>query len=123
MISLAPALLILYVRRNVPESPAWNREHVRTGTVLNVLRRDWKLALYAILLMTAFNFFSHGTQDVYPTFLQVQHKFDTHTAGNIAIVYNIGAILGGWVFGFWSQSLGRRRAMIVAALLSIPAAY
>ena len=123
LVGIVPALLILYIRRTVPESPGWSSAHARTGTVLAVLKKHWALALYAIALMTAFNFFSHGTQDIYPTFLQVQHKFDVHTTGNITIVYNIGAILGGWTFGLWSQSLGRRRAMIVAALCAIPAAY
>ena len=123
MVGIVPALLILYIRRNVPESPGWSREHARTGTVLNVLRKHWALALYAILLMTAFNFFSHGTQDAYPTFLQVQHKFDAHTTGNIAIIYNIGAILGGWTFGLWSQPFGRRRTIVVASLLAIPVTW
>lgn len=123
MVGILPALLILYIRRHVPESPGWSREHAKTGTIFNVLARHWRLAIYAILLMTAFNFFSHGTQDAYPTFLQVQHHFDTHTTGNIAIIYNIGAILGGWTFGLWSQSLGRRRTIIIAALLSIPVTW
>ncbi len=120
LVGLAPALLVFYIRRSVPESPAWRREHVATGTVWNVLRRDWKLALYAILLMTAFNFFSHGTQDLYPTFLQVQHKFGHATVSAIAITYNIGAMLGGLTFGFLSQRLGRRRTIVTAALLAIP---
>ncbi|HEY4113937.1 MAG TPA: MFS transporter [Rhizomicrobium sp.] len=123
VIGIVPALLILYIRRHVPESPGWSREHAKTGTVFNVLKQHWQLAIYAILLMTAFNFFSHGTQDIYPTFLQVQHHFDVHTTGNIAILYNIGAILGGLVFGLWSQSLGRRRAIVIASLLAIPAAW
>ena len=123
LVGIAPALLILYIRRHVPESPGWSRAHAETGTVFNVLRKHWALALYAIALMTAFNFFSHGTQDAYPTFLQVQHKFDAHTTGNIAIVYNIGASLGGWTFGIWSQSFGRRRTIIVASLLAIPVAW
>src|SRR6201999_4580564 len=123
LIGIVPALLILYIRRHVPESPGWSVEHARTGTVLNVLQKHWLLALYAIVLMTAFNFFSHGTQDAYPTFLQVQHHFDVHTTGNIAILYNIGAILGGWTFGIWSQSFGRRRTIVVAALLAVPVAY
>jgi SHS family lactate transporter-like MFS transporter len=123
LIGVIPALLILYIRRHVPESPGWSRDHAKTGTLFNVLRTHWQLAIYAILLMTAFNFFSHGTQDIYPTFLQVQHHFDAHITGNIAIVYNIGAILGGLTFGLWSQTLGRRRTIIVASLLAIPAAY
>jgi SHS family lactate transporter-like MFS transporter len=123
LIGIIPALLILYIRRNVPESPGWSTRHAETGTVLNVLRKHWQLAIYAIALMTAFNFFSHGTQDIYPTFLQVQHHFDVATTGNIAILYNIGAIIGGWTFGLWSQSFGRKRTIIVASLLAIPAAY
>jgi SHS family lactate transporter-like MFS transporter len=123
MIGFLPALLVLYIRRHVPESPGWNRERARSETVLGTLRKHWRLALYAIVLMTAFNFFSHGTQDIYPTFLQVQHGFDARATGTIAIIYNVGAILGGWTFGLWSQQLGRRRAIVVAALLAIPVTY
>ena len=123
MVSLVPALLVLYIRSGVAESPAWMPAHAKTGTVMNVLKRDWKIALYAILLMTAFNFFSHGTQDLYPTFLQVQHKFSPHIVGMIAVTYNIGAMLGGLTFGFLSQSLGRRRTIIIAALLALPMVY
>jgi SHS family lactate transporter-like MFS transporter len=123
MVSAVPALLVLYIRKAVPESPGWNAERARAATLLTVLRAHWRVALYGIVLMTAFNFFSHGTQDVYPTFLREQHKLDTQTTGTIAIIYNIGAILGGWVFGAWSQSLGRRRTIITAAALSVPVAY
>jgi SHS family lactate transporter-like MFS transporter len=123
MLSLVPAVLVLYIRRHVPESPGWTAERARSSTVLRTLREHWKLALYAVLLMTAFNFFSHGTQDLYPTFLRVQHGYDAHTIGSIAIIYNIGAILGGWTFGIWSQRLGRRRTIVIAALLAIPVTY
>ncbi|MGN6516392.1 MAG: MFS transporter [Rhizomicrobium sp.] len=123
MVGVVPALLILYIRRHVPESPGWSTEHARTGTVFAVLKRHWQLAIYAILLMTAFNFFSHGTQDIYPTFLQVQHHFDPHVTGIIAVIYNIGAIVGGLTFGLWSQRVGRKRAIVVASLLAIPVTY
>ncbi|MGZ5923048.1 MAG: MFS transporter [Rhizomicrobium sp.] len=123
MIGILPAVLILYIRRNVPESPGWDRERASAATIVNVLARHWQLALYAILLMTAFNFFSHGTQDLYPTFLQKQHHFDHTTVSTIAVLYNVGAILGGLSFGAVSQSLGRRRTMIVAALLALPAIW
>ncbi|HEY1898461.1 MAG TPA: MFS transporter [Steroidobacteraceae bacterium] len=123
VIGFLPAMLVLYIRRHVPESPLWQAERVRSMSVVQTLRRHWALAIYAIVLMTAFNFFSHGTQDIYPTFLQVAHHFDAHTTGAIAIVYNIGAILGGWTFGMWSQRIGRRRAMTIAALLAIPMTY
>jgi SHS family lactate transporter-like MFS transporter len=71
-------------------------------------------------LMTAFNFFSHGTQDLYPTFLQQQRHFSSGTVGAIAVLYNIGAILGGLTFGTLSQYLGRRRAILTAALCALP---
>ena len=70
--------------------------------------------------MFAFNSFSHGTQDLYPTFLQKDHKFAPQTVGLIAIIANIGALLGGICFGTWSEKIGRRRAIVIAALLSIP---
>ncbi len=123
VIGFAPALLVLYIRRHVPESPAWRPQAAHSATILKTLRRHWPLALFAIALMTAFNFFSHGTQDVYPTFLKTTFHFNARTTGTIAIVYNIGAILGGWTFGMWSQRIGRRRAIIIAALLAIPVTY
>ena len=123
VIGFLPALLVLYIRRHIPESPAWRRETARSGSILKTLGRHWPLALFAIVLMTAFNFFSHGTQDRYPTFLQVTYHFNARTTGTIAIIYNIGAILGGWTFGIWSQRIGRRRAMMIAALLAIPVTY
>ncbi|MGO4126659.1 MFS transporter [Inquilinus sp. YAF38] len=123
MIGVLPALLVLYIRRSVPESPSWTE--TRTASVgislLDTVRRHWRLGIYAILLMTAFNFFSHGTQDIYPTFLKVQHGMGPHEVSLIAIVYNIGAILGGIGCGVLSERFGRRRVIVVAALLALPA--
>ena len=123
MVGALPALLVLYIRRYVPESPGWNAQRARQGNILTVLARHWGTALYAIVLMTAFNFFSHGTQDIYPRFLQGQHGFSVHEVTTIAIIYNIGAIVGGWTFGLWSQSLGRRRMIMIGAVLSLPVVY
>ncbi|HTY49732.1 MAG TPA: MFS transporter [Steroidobacteraceae bacterium] len=120
LVGFLPALLVLYIRRHVPESPGWDRERARAADLATTLRRHWRLAIYVVLLMTMFNFFSHGTQDIYPTFLQVQHGLSAHATGVIAIVYNIGAMLGGWTFGIWSQRAGRRRAIMVAAALALP---
>jgi MFS transporter, SHS family, lactate transporter len=118
MIGVLPALLVLYIRRNVPESPSWKPTAARSDT-LTVLRSHWRLGIYAVLLMTAFNFFSHGTQDLYPTFLQVQHSFSPHEVGLIAVVYNIGAIIGGVAFGSPSERFGRRRIIVLASTLSL----
>jgi MFS transporter, SHS family, lactate transporter len=118
MVGVLPALLVLYIRRSVPESPSWRPTTAHSNTVA-VLKSHWRLGIYAVLLMTAFNFFSHGTQDLYPTFLQVQHHFSPHEVGLIAVIYNIGAIIGGISFGALSEHFGRRRVIIIAAVLSL----
>jgi SHS family lactate transporter-like MFS transporter len=120
-IGVIPALLVLYVRANVPESPAWKamEKKVRPG-LLATLKQNWTLSIYAIVLMTAFNFFSHGTQDLYPTFLREQHHFDPHTVSLITITLNIGAIVGGLFFGSMSEKIGRKRAICIAALIALP---
>jgi SHS family lactate transporter-like MFS transporter len=120
MIGVLPAFLVLYIRRHVPESPSFKPSTAGTGGTWKVLKTHWRRGLYAIVLMTAFNFFSHGTQDLYPTFLQVQRHLSTHVVGIIAIVYNIGAILGGILYGTISERIGRRRAILIAAVLSLP---
>ncbi|RQY15386.1 MFS transporter [Burkholderia stagnalis] len=121
MIGVLPALLVLYVRAHVPESPAWKQMEQRPRPSLaSTLRQNWKLAIYAVVLMTAFNFFSHGTQDLYPTFLREQHHFDPHTVSWITIVLNIGAIVGGLTCGALSERIGRRRTIFIAALIALP---
>jgi len=123
-IGVAPALLVMYVRAHVPESPAWRamEKRPRPG-LLATLKRNWTLSIYAIVLMTAFNFFSHGTQDLYPTFLREQHHFDPHTVSLITITLNIGAIVGGLLFGALSEKIGRRVTIFIAALIALPVLY
>jgi len=75
--------------------------------------------VYAVVLMTAFNFMSHGSQDLYPTFLREQHGFTVGMTSVLAIVANLGAIVGGTLFGVLSQRIGRRRAIVGAASLGI----
>ncbi|HEY2530604.1 MAG TPA: MFS transporter [Xanthobacteraceae bacterium] len=118
MVGVVPALLVFYIRRTVPESPTWSPTTARSNT-LAILKSHWRLGIYAILLMTAFNFFSHGTQDLYPTFLEVQHQLSPYQVGLIAVIYNIGAIVGGITFGSLSESFGRRRMIISACVLSL----
>ncbi|WP_322046881.1 MFS transporter [Paraburkholderia sp. J67] len=120
-IGVLPALLVLYVRSHVPESPAWKEMEKRARpSLLSTLKHNLGLSIYAIVLMTAFNFFSHGTQDLYPTFLREQHHFDPHTVSLITIVLNIGAIVGGLFFGSISEKIGRRKAICIAALIALP---
>jgi MFS transporter, SHS family, lactate transporter len=123
LLGIAPAILVFFIRMGIEESPAWTEQRVKKQTLglWAVLGRDWKLAAYAIVLMTAFNFFSHGSQDAYPNlFLKIQHGFDTKTLSLMTAIANIGAICGGIGFGFLSERIGRRRAIILAALLALP---
>jgi MFS transporter, SHS family, lactate transporter len=121
MLGAAPALLVFYIRRSVPESPDFVARAERPrASIGEVLRAHVGLAIYAIILMTAFNFFSHGTQDLYPSFLRGQLKFSPGTVAAIAVAYNIGAIVGGLAFGSLSQHIGRRWAIGIAAVLSLP---
>jgi SHS family lactate transporter-like MFS transporter len=124
IIGAVPALLVFYVRSKVPESPAWVKGSASATrnlrkTLSSVLRHS-PLFLFLVLLMTGFNAFSHGTQDVYPTFLEHDHGFNNRVIGTIAVIYNIGALLGGIVFGTISERIGRKRAILTAALLAIP---
>ena len=122
-----PALLILYIRRNVPESPAWeaSRHNARVkgelhGNFLAAMRGRWLFLAYVVVMMTAFNFFSHGTQDLYPTFLRVQHGFSPGMITALTVVLNLGAVVGGLIFGALSEKIGRRKAIVLAALLALP---
>jgi MFS transporter, SHS family, lactate transporter len=120
-VTAAPALLVLFIRRNVPESPVWGHQPTAArASILGWMIRNWRQTVYFVLLMTAFNFFAHGTQDLYPTFLQTEHLFGHETVSIIAVVYNIGAIIGGLLFGTISERIGRRRAIILASLISLP---
>jgi SHS family lactate transporter-like MFS transporter len=123
LLSIAPALLILFIRRHVPESPAWEAERAAGShrkSFLAIMKGHWPLALYAVVLMTPFNFFSHGSQDLYATFLRVQHHFDAKTVTALTLVLNVGAVLGGLIFGTLSQKIGRKKAIVLAALLALP---
>jgi SHS family lactate transporter-like MFS transporter len=121
MVGVAPALLVLLIRMHVKESSVFEaRRGKRRVNPVTELLKHWKIALYLVVLMTAFNFFSHGTQDLYPTFLQKQHHFDTHTTGTLTAIMNVGAIVGGIGFGIWSEKMGRKRAIIIASLLALP---
>jgi SHS family lactate transporter-like MFS transporter len=122
VIGAVPIFLLPFIWFKVQESPVWlaARERNESTALMPVLKKNWKLCVYLVVLMAGFNFFSHGTQDLYPTFLKVQHGFDAHTVSLIAISYNIASIIGGVFFGALSEKIGRKKAIIIAALLSLP---
>jgi SHS family lactate transporter-like MFS transporter len=110
-----PALLALYIRTKVPESEAW--QHHRAGSIGDVLRvvaANYKRFLYLVVLMVFMMFLSHGTQDLYPDFLKEIHKVVPSRVADMAMIYNVGAVIGAVIFGSLSQSLGRRKGMMAA---------
>lgn len=129
IVGASPALLAFYVQARVPESPIWlaaaKKRAMQTRSdaapkSANQLIHFLPTFLFLVLLMTAFMSFSHGTQDVYPTFLAVSAGLTPRTIGLIGVLYGIGSIAGGVVFGALSERWGRRRAIVTAALLAIP---
>ena len=129
ILGAAPALLAFYVRLKVPESQVWQagaKKRLARATVAGGAAQTRQLLrflptfLFLVLLMTAFMSFSHGTQDVYPTFLAVHARLSPQTIGLIGILYGFGSIAGGIVFGTLSERWGRKRAIVTATLLAIP---
>ncbi len=120
----APALLALYIRAGVPESKAWlKHREPDVRAILRTVGRHWKSFLYLVLMMTMMMFLSHGTQDLYPDFLKTAHNIKAATVSDLAVLYNIGAIIGSILFGYLSERLGRKRSMLGAfglALVVIP---
>ncbi|HEX3971162.1 MAG TPA: MFS transporter [Stellaceae bacterium] len=122
-VGVIPALLVLYIRRGVEESPVWKEQAHTSGMMWRSIKEHAWLFIYVIVLMACFNAFSHGTQDLYPTFLKQQHGFSTAQISTLTIIANLGAIAGGILFGAWSEQIGRKRAIVLAALGSLPIAY
>ena len=129
MIGSLPSLLVFHLRFNVEESPAWLASHqpsaiaggkaMRPPTDWGALVRYLPTFLFLVVLMTAFTSFSHGTQDLYPSFLQ-DHKFSDVVVGIVAAVGNLGAVTGGIFCGTISEKFGRRKTIVFAALMAIP---
>jgi SHS family lactate transporter-like MFS transporter len=129
-LSIIPALISLIIRYRVQESEVWKAAQDQmklTNTRIRDVLRDGAIVrrfIYLVLLMTAFNWMSHGTQDVYPTFLGATANhgagLSSVTVKWIAVVYNLGAIIGGLVFGTLSQRFSRRYTVVFCALLGLP---
>ncbi len=127
VVGALPSLLVFYIRAGVAESPAWKPQQpvesgaLQRGTgIFRQLGQHVPMLLMLMLLMTGLTSLSHGTQDLYPTFLKTVHHLSPRTTSAIAIVATLGALCGGPVWGAISEGWGRRRALAVAALLTIP---
>jgi SHS family lactate transporter-like MFS transporter len=123
VIGALPAFLVIYIRSKVPESPAWLQGRGGPQGGRNAgkgIRTYLGSFLFLIVLMFGFNAFSHGTQDLYPTFLERNLLFSPQSVRTISIISSLGALLGGILFGTWSERIGRRRTIVIAALLAVP---
>ena len=119
-----PALLALFVRARVQESDVWRETRHKTWSHLGrAIASHWKLFLYITLLMAMMNMVSHGTQDMYPTFLERDWAFGPRTRAALTAFSQVGALVGGVLLGLYSDRLGRRRTIAIAlagALAMIP---
>lgn len=118
-----PALLSIFVMAKVEEPDAWHEHRTDWRTYVASLPAAWRRFLYLVVLLTAMGFISHGTQDLYPTFLQQQRQFSPSQVALTTMMSMVGAIIGGIVIGRASDWFGRRRAMIgglIGALLVVP---
>ncbi len=109
--SSASALLVLYIRYGVEESPApWlagaTAKRASAADIWAAVKNYFPTLGYLVLLMACFNAFSHGSQDMYPTFLQVQHGFSTKATSIVVIVMNVGCAGRGNLFRHVVERLG-----------------
>jgi SHS family lactate transporter-like MFS transporter len=118
-IGVIPALITLFICSKVQESEAWHQARTNWSTYRAAIFGNMKLFLYLVVLMAMMNFISHGTQDMYPTYLQRQLHYNTSSTAGVTAISMCGAILGGLIIGNFSDRFGRRRSMIVAALLAV----
>jgi SHS family lactate transporter-like MFS transporter len=121
-ISVVPAMLTLLILSRVKESSAWKAaatQHRGWGSYFRELFSNWKRFLYLVLLMAMVNFLSHGTQDLYPTFLQMGRQYSPRLTATLSVISMLGAIAGGTLFGYYSDKAGRRRAMITAVIAGL----
>jgi len=115
-----PALLALFVRFGIKESTVWEKtRHHTWGGLRRALVSNWKLFLFLVALMAMMNFCSHGTQDLYPTFLKNAHGMSPRPLALLNAFTMVGAVSGGIVFGMLSDRIGRRRAIVLALVLGL----
>ncbi|KAI8968952.1 major facilitator superfamily domain-containing protein [Mycotypha africana] len=118
------ALLAVVIRIWVPESPTFEKQREARKVLKRSLwtetklafKRHWLRIIYMVILMAFMNFFSHGSQDLYPTFLTAQLGYTPTEQTVTNVIMNIGAICGGIIFGYLSNYFGRRFILSICAI-------
>ncbi|RLN13744.1 hypothetical protein BBJ28_00010533 [Nothophytophthora sp. Chile5] len=129
-----PPVLIIIARLYLPETKVFQERQVVRRATHNVtktflaegkvaFKRHWMLLIYMVLLMAGFNFMSHGSQDLYPTMLSNQFEFSADEVTVTQVVANLGAITGGTLVGFYSQTFSRRLSILVMAIVGAAILY
>ncbi len=113
-----PALLSLFIRAKVKEPDAWHEHKTDWETYRKSLPKYWQRFVYLVMFMTMMSFMSHGTQDMYPTLLGTVGYSKARIA-DVTMLSGVGAILGGLVFGYYSDRAGRRKAMMIAMFFGL----
>ncbi|KAJ1664558.1 Carboxylic acid transporter [Coemansia sp. RSA 1813] len=124
-ISIIPAVITIFLAYFLKESSVWQqtRQEQKNAskrfhtTFVDMLKKHWLRCIHAIILMAGMNFLSHGSQDLYPTFLKTQLGFTPKQATIGTVVGNLGAIVGGMFFGYISEYLGRRRTIAICTII------
>ncbi|HXJ93459.1 MAG TPA: MFS transporter [Terriglobia bacterium] len=115
---LLPAAITLYVTFKAPEPEAWKQHQVPSVSgILRIAAENWRRFVYLLFLVGLMMFLSHGTQDLYPDFLKTVRHFSSNAAAEVAMIYNVGAVLGTVLIGYSSEWLGRRKSMMAALVL------
>ena len=118
-IGAIPALLTILLCLSVDESRAWKESRTDAASYRAILFSNWKLFLQLCVIMSAMNFIAHGTQDMYPTFLQRQRGFSPQDTSMMTLIGVVGAVIGGVSLGHFSNVWGRRRTVVTVTLCGL----
>ncbi|AAS53704.1 AFR333Wp [Eremothecium gossypii ATCC 10895] len=111
-------------RQRIKEERRKRNEKVSTlSQILQSLKKEWYIVLYMIFLMTAYNFFAHTSQDLFPTMLLRQLGYTPNQSTVTNIMTNVGALLGGLLLSRFSSVSSRRFIILVCIFSAVILVY